>query len=228
MKLIRKTRRWSWIVSPHSAVPCHCRFPCIHILFKLSSQECFGPVWVNWWYLQRCAPKTNDSWNNINMFQQGKGKWRKCKPSDTNKREAFGDRNKEWQSDRWGNTEKPGASASGVRWCGQQKSVRDYLTVWSMVFFKQYSPKSNETCTPGLHSREGAEGYTAPKKTATGHRSNAEWEVRAVPLQASVAQGVSRKLRFPDILTTAQDGGKVSLKHRPHLAPWNTPGTHVC
>jgi hypothetical protein len=36
-----------------------------------------------------------------------------------------------------------------------------------------------------------------------------------------------RKLRFPDFLTTAQDGGKVvSLTHRPHLPPGNTPGTH--
>jgi hypothetical protein len=39
----------------------------------------------------------------------------------------------------------------------------------------------------------------------------------------------SRKLRFPDFMTTAQDGGKVvSLKHRPPLPPGNTPGTHFC
>jgi len=37
------------------------------------------------------------------------------------------------------------------------------------------------------------------------------------------------KLRFPDFMTTAQDGGKVvSLTHRPHLLPGNTPGTHFC
>ena len=37
----------------------------------------------------------------------------------------------------------------------------------------------------------------------------------------------SRKLRFPNYLTTAQDGGKVvSLTHRPPLPPGNTPGTH--
>jgi len=37
----------------------------------------------------------------------------------------------------------------------------------------------------------------------------------------------SRKLRFPDFMTTAQDGGKdVSLTHRPPLPPGNTPGTH--
>jgi len=34
-----------------------------------------------------------------------------------------------------------------------------------------------------------------------------------------VAQRGSRKLRFPDFMTTAQDGGKVvSLRHRPGVA----------
>jgi len=37
----------------------------------------------------------------------------------------------------------------------------------------------------------------------------------------------SRKLRFPDYMTTAQDGGKVvSLTHRRPLPPGNSPGTH--
>jgi len=44
-----------------------------------------------------------------------------------------------------------------------------------------------------------------------------------------VAQRVLRKLRFPDFVTTPQDGGKVvSLTHRPPLPPGNTPGTHFC
>jgi hypothetical protein len=39
----------------------------------------------------------------------------------------------------------------------------------------------------------------------------------------------SRKLRLPDFVTTAQDGGKVvSLTHRPPLPPDNTTGTHFC
>jgi hypothetical protein len=52
---------------------------------------------------------------------------------------------------------------------------------------------------------------------------------KAVPLQAwSGAEG-SRKLRFPDYMTTAQDGGKVvSLTHWPPLLPGNAPGTHFC
>jgi hypothetical protein len=50
---------------------------------------------------------------------------------------------------------------------------------------------------------------------------------KAVPLQAWSGPEGSKKLRFPDFLTTAQDGGKVvSLTHRPHLPPGNTPGTH--
>jgi len=52
---------------------------------------------------------------------------------------------------------------------------------------------------------------------------------KAVPLQAWSAPEGSRKLRFPDYVTTAQDGGKViSLTHRPPLSPGNTPGTHFC
>jgi len=40
---------------------------------------------------------------------------------------------------------------------------------------------------------------------------------KAVPLHARSGPKVSRKLRFPDFMTTAQDGGKVSLTHRPSL-----------
>jgi len=52
---------------------------------------------------------------------------------------------------------------------------------------------------------------------------------KAVPLQAWSDPEISRKLRFPDFVTTAQDRGKVvSLTHRPPLPPRNTPGTHFC
>ena len=45
-------------------------------------------------------------------------------------------------------------------------------------------------------------------------------EGKSVPLQAWTGPEVSRKLRFPDFVTTAQDGGKVvSLTHRPPLPP---------
>ena len=62
--------------------------------------------------------------------------------------------------------------------------------------------------------------YTQVKKRQKG---------KAVPLQAWSGPEGSRKLRFPDFVTTAQDGGKVvSLTHRPPLPPGNTPGTHFC
>ena len=52
---------------------------------------------------------------------------------------------------------------------------------------------------------------------------------KAVPLQAWNGPEGSRKLRFPDFMTTAQDGGKViSLRHRPPLHQANTTDTDFC
>ena len=52
---------------------------------------------------------------------------------------------------------------------------------------------------------------------------------KAVPLQAWSGPEGSRKLRLPDYMTTAQEGGKVvSLTHRPPLPPENDSGTHFC
>jgi hypothetical protein len=52
---------------------------------------------------------------------------------------------------------------------------------------------------------------------------------KAVLLQTWSGPEGSRKLKFPDFLTTAQDGGKVfNLTHRSHLPPGNSPGTHFC
>jgi len=56
-----------------------------------------------------------------------------------------------------------------------------------------------------------------------------EGKGKAVPLQASSGPEGCRKLKLPDFVTTAQDGGKVvSLTHRPPLPQGNTPGTHFC
>ena len=50
---------------------------------------------------------------------------------------------------------------------------------------------------------------------------------KSLPLQAWSGPEGSRKLRFPDFMTTAQEGGMVvSHTHRPHLPPGNPPGTH--
>ena len=52
-------------------------------------------------------------------------------------------------------------------------------------------------------------------------------KVKAVPLQTLSGPEGSRKLRFPDFMKTAQDGGKVvSLTHRPPLPPGNALGIH--
>jgi len=51
----------------------------------------------------------------------------------------------------------------------------------------------------------------------------------AVLLQAWSGPECSRKLRFPDFMTMAQNGGKVvSLTHRPPLPAGNSPSTHFC
>jgi hypothetical protein len=47
---------------------------------------------------------------------------------------------------------------------------------------------------------------------------NSKGKGKAVPLQAWSGPEGSRKLRFPDFMTT-QDGGKVSFMHRPLLSP---------
>ena len=49
---------------------------------------------------------------------------------------------------------------------------------------------------------------------------NDQGKGKSVPLQAWNGPDGSRKLKFPDFMTTAQEGGKVvSLTHRPHLPP---------
>jgi len=52
---------------------------------------------------------------------------------------------------------------------------------------------------------------------------------KTVPLQAWSGPEGSSKLRFQDFMTMAlEDAQVVSLTHRPHLPPENSPGTHLC
>jgi len=64
------------------------------------------------------------------------------------------------------------------------------------------------------------------------NKSLEEWSKgkgKAFPLQAWTGPECSRKLRFPDFVTTALEGGKVvSLTHLPTLPLVNTPETHFC
>ena len=58
---------------------------------------------------------------------------------------------------------------------------------------------------------------------------NGKGKGKSVPLQAWSGPEGSSKLGFTDFLTTAQGGVKVvSLTHRSHLPPGNSPGTHFC
>jgi hypothetical protein len=65
--------------------------------------------------------------------------------------------------------------------------------------------------------------------SSTNNQPNVDIKGKAVPLQAWSSPEGSRKLRFPDFMTKAHEGGKfVSLTHRSPLSPGNTPGTHLC
>jgi len=69
----------------------------------------------------------------------------------------------------------------------------------------------------------------SPSKLRHIHQTTRRHDPEAVPLQAWSGPEGSRKSRFPDFVTTAQDDGKVvSLRHRPPLPPGNAPGTHFC
>ena len=70
---------------------------------------------------------------------------------------------------------------------------------------------------------------TRKQRTDVGIYFFVSKKAKGVPLQAWSGPEGSRKLRFPDFMTTAQDGGKVvSLRHRSPLPPGNTLGTHFC
>jgi len=79
-----------------------------------------------------------------------------------------------------------------------------------------------------LRSSEGPVKLQQTSRVQSQYRvTSNNVKVKAVPLQTwSVPEGF-RKLRFPDFMTTVQDGGKVvSLRHRSPLPPRDIPGTH--
>ena len=93
--------------------------------------------------------------------------------------------------------------------------LAEFLLEWE-IFFRQKLHRKSEHISNSLFPENRA-FYEVKGKG------------KAVPLQAWGGQEGSRKLRFPDFMTTAQDGGKVvSLTHRPPLTPGNTPDTHFC
>jgi len=112
--------------------------------------------------------------------------------------------------------------------------------------FKQQPPKSNvrtQRCVL-FKLATGWFIYGAAKSSSNGtnnlylphgenheliHLYNVKVEGKSFPLQVRNGPEGSRKLRFSDYMTTAQDGGKVvSLTHRRPLPSRNAPGTHFC
>ena len=86
--------------------------------------------------------------------------------------------------------------------------------------FQTWSLLATGNYRPACHYVASKDVKTLPAKASKG---------KAVPLQAWSGPEGSRKLRFPDFMTKAPDGGKVvSLTHRPPLPPGNIPGTHFC
>jgi len=99
--------------------------------------------------------------------------------------------------------------------------LMDFHEIWYLSIFR----KSDEKIQVSVKSDKN-NGYFTWRLTYI-YDSKGE----AVPLQAYTYSGPegSKKLRFPNFMTTAQYGGKVvSLTHRPPLPPENTPGTHFC
>ena len=76
--------------------------------------------------------------------------------------------------------------------------------------------------------REGKKNVRTAAATAMATQCTGESKKgKAVPIQAWTGPEVSRKLRFPDFVTTAQDGGRLSALRTGRLyPPGNTPGTH--
>jgi len=56
-------------------------------------------------------------------------------------------------------------------------------------------------------------------RTETRTTETVKGKVKAVPLQAWTGPEGSRKLRFPDFVTTAQDGGRLSALCTGRLYP---------
>jgi hypothetical protein len=125
--------------------------------------------------------------------------------------------------------------------------LRCFYTIVSKPFFHGGASKIIFFISPGTRAYKNVD---MPEKVFSEYPFSRQWrggsltlrnqhrqnpakdkkdKCKAVPLQAWSVPEVSKKLRFSDFMTMAQDGGKVvSLKHRPPLPPGNAPGTHIC
>jgi hypothetical protein len=85
-------------------------------------------------------------------------------------------------------------------------------------------------CVIGIFYRRNPSGRTmALGSTQPLREMSKVKKFKAVPLQAWRGPEGSRKLRFPDFMTTAQDDGRSSALRTGRLYPPEyTPGTHFC
>ena len=113
------------------------------------------------------------------------------------------------------------------------KSGEAYKT-WSYSFHSQfqiYSAPCFWTPSVCILSPVNVTHLRLPlvERASAATSSKKKKKSKSVPLQARSGPEGSRKLRFPDFMTTAQGGGTVvSLTHWPHLPPGKSPGAHFC
>ena len=102
---------------------------------------------------------------------------------------------------------------------------------WNMAIKYWFWRGGRPPTTPSLSTNL----FVIFSRTITKNHKN--WIIRywrlgkgkAVPLQAWKGPEGSRKIRFPDFMTTAQNGGRLSVLRTASLyPPGNTPGTHFC
>jgi len=88
---------------------------------------------------------------------------------------------------------------------------------------------SNETANQTRIKRSLKLSFTLFLDHPIYFNTSATHRGKSVPLQAWSGPEGSRKLRFPDFMTTALESGTVvTVTHRLHLPPGNPPGTQFC
>ena len=106
----------------------------------------------------------------------------------------------------------------------QTNGAHSWLAAWTNLFYrfpKDILPRCLFDRNPTFCSNIASASFPV--------ELNLQSKSKSVPLQAWSCPECSRKLRFPDFMTTVQESGNVvSLTHRQPLPTGNTPGIHFC
>ena len=94
---------------------------------------------------------------------------------------------------------------------------------WPHLLYRLHFPK--QYFVSSLSSPKGRAELpgTLPSSRFSDHSVSNENKGNAVPLQAWTGPEGSRKLRLPDFVTTAQDGGRLSALRANRLYPQEIP-----